>query len=202
MSDFLAREANILGDEFSTSLHGNTSGDDIDFDRAASAFPDIDIDSGDFIQPSQPPVVASRINNGFSFDDFETPAFQPKDTQVKVTGDDDLDKFETEFPEIDAGPVSRHFIHFRAWGCTPRRCDFCYTGLSNDKFPLCTMIVQARDDNFTDMSLSATFSTAATQLRKYIRSSTTPFCIFFDPHLDPKYFRGWAPGNEVRMTTA
>jgi len=103
MSDFLAREANILGDEFSTSLHGNANGDDIDFDRAASAFPDIDIDSGDFIQHSQPPIAAGRINNGFSFDDFETPAFQPKDTQLKVTGDDDLDKFETEFPEIDAG---------------------------------------------------------------------------------------------------
>ena len=105
MSDFLSREADILGSEFSTSLHGTTSGDDIDFDRAASAFPDIDIDSGDFIQGSQPPpaAAAARTNNGgFSFDDFGSPPrSQKKDTQVKVTGDDDFDSFESEFPEIE-----------------------------------------------------------------------------------------------------
>jgi len=104
MSDFLSREANILGGEFSTSLQGTTTNDDIDFDRAASAFPDIDIDSGDFVQSSQPPpIVATRTSNAFSFDDFESTPFQQKNTQVKVTGDDDFDTFETEFPEIDAG---------------------------------------------------------------------------------------------------
>jgi len=108
MSDFLSREADILGGEFSTSMHGNASADDIDFDRAASAFPDINVDSGDFIS-SQPPIVAGRTSNGFSFDDFESPPFQQhKDTQVKATGDDDLDKFENEFPDINAGQVSRH----------------------------------------------------------------------------------------------
>jgi len=102
MSDFLLREANILGDEFSTSLDSTTD-NDIDFDRAASAFPDIDIDSGNFIQsPQQPPVVAARTSNGFSFDDFESPP-PKKDTQVKVTGDDEFDAFKSEFPEIDAG---------------------------------------------------------------------------------------------------
>lgn len=113
MSDFLAREADILGSEFSSSLHGTTSGDDIDFDRAASAFPDIDIDSGNFIQGSQPPpAAAARTNNGFSFDDFGSPPrSQKQDTQVKVTGDDDFDSFENEFPEIDASQVSIHF-HF------------------------------------------------------------------------------------------
>ena len=108
MSDFLSREANILGDEFSTSLHSTTSDNDIDFDRAASAFPDIDIDSGNFVQnPQRPPIAAARTSNGFSFDDFESPP-PKKDTQVKVTGDDDFDAFESEFPEIDAGQVSRH----------------------------------------------------------------------------------------------
>jgi len=96
MSDFLSREADILGNEFSTSLHRPTGSDDIDFDRAASAFPDIDID-GDFSQP--PTIIASRTSNGFSFDDFGT----PPSSQVKVTGDDDFDTFESEFPEIDAG---------------------------------------------------------------------------------------------------
>jgi len=105
MSDFLSREADILGNEFSTSLQGATGDSDIDFDRAASAFPDIDIDSGNFIQSSQPPpIVAARTSNGFSFDNFSSPPpSQKKDTQVKVTGDDDFSAFEMEFPEIDAG---------------------------------------------------------------------------------------------------
>ena len=110
MSDFLSREADILGSEFQTSLHKPTSSDDIDFDRAASAFPDIDMDSGDFIQSSQPPppIVAARTSNGFSFDNFGVPPPSQK-TDVKVT-DDDFDTFESEFPEIeiDAGQVSRH----------------------------------------------------------------------------------------------
>ena len=111
MSDFLSREADILGNEFSTSLHRPTASDDIDFDRAASAFPDIDIDSGDFIQSSQPPppIVAARTSNGFSFDDFGSPP-PSQNTTVKVTGDDDFDTFESEFPEIDAGQVSWHSI--------------------------------------------------------------------------------------------
>ena len=105
MSNFLSREADILGSEFSTSLHRPSADDDIDFDRAASAFPDIDVDSGDFIQSSQPPpIVAARTSNGFSFDDFNSPP--PSHTVVKVTGDDDFDTFENEFPEIDAGQVS------------------------------------------------------------------------------------------------
>ena len=110
MSDFLSREADILGSEFSTSLHP-TGGDDIDFDRAASAFPDIDIDSGDFVQASQPPppILAARTSNGFSFDNFGSPPPSHK-TEVKVTGDDDFDTFESDFPEIDAGQVSRHSL--------------------------------------------------------------------------------------------
>ena len=106
MSNFLSRGADILGSEFSTSLHRPSADDDIDFDRAASAFPDIDVDSGDFIQSSQPPptIVAARTSNGFSFDDFNSPP--PSHTVVKVTGDDDFDTFENEFPEIDAGQVS------------------------------------------------------------------------------------------------
>ena len=99
MSDFLSREADILGNEFSTSFQGTTTGDEIDFDRAASAFPDIDIDSGDFVQSSQPPPTVVAQTSGFSFDDFESPpSFQQKDTQVKVTGDDELDEFESRFP--------------------------------------------------------------------------------------------------------
>lgn len=73
--------------------------DDFDFDRAASAFPDIDLDGqGDVHLPSAP--VAS---SGFSFDDFESPLGQ---TEVKVTGDDEIEKFEDQFPELNIGQVS------------------------------------------------------------------------------------------------
>jgi hypothetical protein len=43
-------------------------------------------------------------SGGFSFDDFDAP-----ETNVKVTGDDEIEKFENEFPELDAGPV-RAFV--------------------------------------------------------------------------------------------
>ena len=129
MTDFLSREADILGSEFPSSLNGPTSSDDIDFDRAASAFPDIDIDSGDFIQSSQPPVAAARTNNGFSFDDFGSPPrSQQKDTQVKVTGDDDFDSFESEFPEIEIGQVSRHT--FVVAGLPTPAILACYSGFT------------------------------------------------------------------------
>jgi hypothetical protein len=172
MSDFLSREADILGDEFSTSLHRPTGGDDIDFDRAASAFPDIDID-GDFIQSSQPPppIVAARTSNGFSFDDFGSPPPSQK-TEVKVTGDDDFDTFESEFPEIqiDAGQVSIGFASTRYF---------------TDK------------NHPASFSTAAT-----TRLRRYIRSSTTSVYVFFDSHIDPKYIRGRAPSHQVRKTIA
>jgi len=78
--------------------------DDIDFDRAASAFPDISLDGeGDIPIPSQPPPAAAKSNgSGFSFDDFDGPLTY-KDTVVRVTGDDEIEKFESEFPNIDVG---------------------------------------------------------------------------------------------------
>ena len=129
MTDFLSREADILGGEFSTPVHGTTGSDDIDFDRAASAFPDIDLDSGSFVPvTSQLPTVAARTSNGFSFDDFGSPLpSQKKDTRVKVTGDDDFDTFESEFPEIDAGQVSWH--SFLVLGCPSAIVTCCIGGL-------------------------------------------------------------------------
>ena len=76
--------------------------DDIDFDRAASAFPDISLDgSGDIPIPAAPPA---RQDSGFAFD-FDAAPPARKETAVKVTGDDEIDKFESEFPDIDV-PVS------------------------------------------------------------------------------------------------
>ena len=81
--------------------------DEIDFDRAASAFPDISLDGeGDIPIPSQlPPAVVKSNGSGFSFDDFDNPHIY-KDTVVKVTGDDEIEKFESDFPDIDVGQVS------------------------------------------------------------------------------------------------
>ncbi|KAF8339325.1 clathrin light chain-domain-containing protein [Amanita rubescens] len=77
---------------------GDLFGDDIDLDRAASAFPDISLDgSGDIPLPAAPSV---RQDSGFSFDFDAAPPIR-KETVVKVTGDDEIDKFENEFPEID-----------------------------------------------------------------------------------------------------
>jgi hypothetical protein len=110
--DFLARESELLGDEFSipTNTGGSfataTGGEEIDFDAAASAFPDISLD-GDIPNlpvSAAPPSAGPAQSNGFSFDDFEPP--RERITDVKVTGDDEMEKFESEFPEIDMPSVS------------------------------------------------------------------------------------------------
>lgn len=100
--DFLSRESELLGGEFSVpsntgdSFATATGGEEIDFDRAASAFPDISLD-GDIPEVSAP-------SRGFSFDDFEPP--RERATEVKVTGDDEIEKFESDFPELDLPSVS------------------------------------------------------------------------------------------------
>ena len=109
MTDFLARESELLGDEFSapTETGGSfataTGGDEIDFDRAASAFPDISLDGADDIPvPAAAPVTSPPASGSFSFDAFDAaPVPAQKTTDVKVTGDDEIEKFESEFPEID-----------------------------------------------------------------------------------------------------
>jgi hypothetical protein len=83
------------------------AGEEIDFDAAASQFPDISLDGlGDIPSlPTQAPPI-SQSSSGFTFDDFNTPLDKPE-TIVKVTGDDEIEKFENEFPELDPTPVSR-----------------------------------------------------------------------------------------------
>ncbi|KAJ3833885.1 clathrin light chain-domain-containing protein [Lentinula raphanica] len=79
----------------------SSGNDEIDFDAAASAFPDISLDgSGDI--PTFPnttsPAAPVPTSSGFSFDDFDSPT--PAAAPVKVTGDDEIEKFESEFPDI------------------------------------------------------------------------------------------------------
>ncbi|KAF8141136.1 clathrin light chain-domain-containing protein, partial [Boletus edulis] len=75
--------------------------DDFDFDRAASAFPDISFD-GEGDLPSFPATTAPAPPAAFSFDNFGTPTRQTF-SDVKVTGDDDIEQFEDQFPELDIG---------------------------------------------------------------------------------------------------
>jgi hypothetical protein len=96
-----------LGSEFATapsSAAGTAS--DIDFDRAASAFPDISLDGDDFSTFSASTVLGGGGGGagagGFSFDNFDA---ERRGEEVKVTGNDEIEKFEDQFPELDVPQV-------------------------------------------------------------------------------------------------
>jgi hypothetical protein len=83
---------------------------DIDFDRAASAFPDISLDGeGDISTFSPPPVGLPPPAGPFDLESFGSPT---PAREVKVTGHDDHDivKFESEFPELDVPQVRPFFL--------------------------------------------------------------------------------------------
>ncbi|KAF9517474.1 hypothetical protein BS47DRAFT_1375629 [Hydnum rufescens UP504] len=102
--DFLAREAAVLGTNFSSSGAG-LGGAEIDFDRAASAFPELDLDSD---VPAVP--VPSRglessgggLTDGFGAFEGSLPSLNGHSNHnVKVTGGDDVvHRFESEFPPV------------------------------------------------------------------------------------------------------
>jgi len=76
---------------------------DDDFERAATAFPDISLDGEDAIPTfiSPPPRSPPPSGGPFDLDAFGSPA-PPR--EVRVTGhdeDDAIGKFESEFPELD-----------------------------------------------------------------------------------------------------
>ncbi|TRM68952.1 clathrin light chain-domain-containing protein [Schizophyllum amplum] len=87
---------------FSTSKSG---GDDIDFDAAASQFPDISLDGeGDF--PALPDIaspVAPVPAPSFSLDALDGPT---PSREVKVTGDDEIEQFTSHFPDIEVPQAS------------------------------------------------------------------------------------------------
>lgn len=100
--DFLAREAAVLGSSFSPNVTSPSG--EIDFDAAASAFPDIDID-GD--APIPPPTTTRSAGGNDLLDGFGdfgggTPLTNGGGARhdIKVTGDDEVDRFESEFPDI------------------------------------------------------------------------------------------------------
>lgn len=74
--------------------------DEIDWDAAASAFPEISLDGDIPTLPVTQPTQ-TKSSSGFSFDDFD----EPKGSEnVRVTGDDELEKFESQFPELEESP--------------------------------------------------------------------------------------------------
>ncbi len=84
---------------------------DIDFDRAASAFPDISLEGeGDILSFTTPPSRTPPPAGPFDLDAFGGPT--PTTREVRVTGhdtdtDDEIGKFESEFPELDIPQVRR-----------------------------------------------------------------------------------------------
>ena len=79
---------------------------DIDFDRAASAFPDISFDGdGDILTFTTPPIQTTAPAGPFDLDAFGGPT---PTREVRVTGhdaDDEIGKFESEFPELEVPQV-------------------------------------------------------------------------------------------------
>ena len=85
-------------------------GDDFD---AVSALSDIPLD-GEGDLPSFPavPVLAPAPPSVFSFDHFGSPP-RPSFNKVKVTDDDEIEKFEDQFPELNVSHVRLSFLIIR-----------------------------------------------------------------------------------------
>lgn len=108
-ADFLAREreaAGVLSGDAELFGASSTSaapgGGADDFERSASAFPALDDDL-----TAAPSTTTNNNNNtggGFGFDDLDDG--KPEHTSVKPAADDEVGKFEQNFPELDDGPSS------------------------------------------------------------------------------------------------
>nr|VWP01385.1 Polygalacturonase inhibiting protein (Polygalacturonase-inhibiting protein 2) (Putative polygalacturonase-inhibiting protein) [Ganoderma boninense] len=118
MTDFLQRESDVLGEEFGTPTGGTYATADIDFDRAASAFPEISLDGTDDFSAPPPAAPPTQSTGSFSFDDFSSPP-PTRTTEVKITGDDEIEKFESEFPDIEVPQVPQQPTQQPLFGQTP-----------------------------------------------------------------------------------
>lgn len=106
-ADFLAREREAAGvlsgdaDLFGSSNTAGAGASADDFERSASAFPALDDDG----LPAAAAAPSSNNNNagagGFGFDDLDD---EPAPVSAKPAADDDVGKFEQNFPELDDGP--------------------------------------------------------------------------------------------------
>ena len=89
---------------------GNTTmdafGDEDELQRAHSAFPALDDDLDGFTSIPAPPTKSTSVSGPLDFD-FE-PALPPA---VQITDDDEIGKFESQFPDIGGAPeVSSRYV--------------------------------------------------------------------------------------------
>lgn len=104
-ADFLAREREAAGvlsgdaELFGASNNAGAGASAEDFERSASAFPSLDDDG-----PSIPAASHNSAGNtGFSFDDLEDRP-EPVSATSARPADDEVGKFEQNFPELDDEP--------------------------------------------------------------------------------------------------
>ncbi|GAC96928.1 clathrin light chain [Pseudozyma hubeiensis SY62] len=104
-ADFLAREREAAGvlsgdaDLFGSSNAAGAGASADDFERSASAFPALDDDG---LPAASAPIGGA--SGGFGFDDFEDRPEPVSATSNKPAADDEVGKFEQNFPELDDGP--------------------------------------------------------------------------------------------------
>ena len=77
----------------------NAFGDEDDFQRAQSAFPALDDDLDGFTSIPAPPARSTSASGALDFDFNPAPA-----PVVQITDDDEIGKFESQFPDIGGAP--------------------------------------------------------------------------------------------------
>jgi hypothetical protein len=93
--------------------------DEIDLDRAASAFPDISLDgSTDIPLPSIPSDTSLPAASSFAWDDISTTGSAPAAPDVKVTGGDEVATFVDQFPDIEV-PSAQVAFPLLCFRCAP-----------------------------------------------------------------------------------
>jgi hypothetical protein len=94
-SDFLKREQAALGNDATNFNSTSSASNDHDFERSASAFPDLD--GGDDVFQTSPPGVPSIV--------IPSSASTLRNEHVSVTGDNEFSAFESQFPEVEVSPI-------------------------------------------------------------------------------------------------
>lgn len=109
-ADFLAREreaAGVLSGD--AELFGSSTGaagagaSADDFERSASTFPALDDDAG---IAAAPPSNTNNATSGFGFDDLDDDKPESTSANKPAAVDDEVGKFEQNFPELDDAPAS------------------------------------------------------------------------------------------------
>jgi hypothetical protein len=87
-------------------------GDEDEFQRAQSAFPALDDDLDGFTSIPAPPVKSTSASGALDFDFNPTPA-----PAVQITDDDEIGKFESQFPDIGGAPE----VSSRSYGASDKQ---------------------------------------------------------------------------------